>query len=186
MTATAAPPKKLRKKLARRAARDHSQTLHHAVQFGFLALNVWIGIEFCLFVRFYETGGRSMWVRRPPGVEGWLPIALLMNLKLMLMTERVPAFHPAGMFLLIAFLAASWIFRKSFCAWLCPVGTISEFLWPRTPDIRPQFPPAPPPRYRAAQHQVHSAWPVPLRRRRKAGFRDSLPSWKVLTVSWTR
>ena len=33
------------------------------------------------------------------------------------------------MFLLIAFLAASWIFRKSFCGWLCPVGTISEYLW---------------------------------------------------------
>ena len=33
------------------------------------------------------------------------------------------------MFLLIAFLAASWIFRKSFCGWLCPVGTASEYLW---------------------------------------------------------
>jgi hypothetical protein len=66
MTATAAPPKKLRKKLVRCAARDHSQTLRHAVLFGFLALNVRIGIEFCLCVRFYETGGRSMWVRRPP------------------------------------------------------------------------------------------------------------------------
>jgi polyferredoxin len=32
-------------------------------------------------------------------------------------------------FLLIAFLAASWIFRKSFCGWLCPVGTVSEYLW---------------------------------------------------------
>jgi polyferredoxin len=33
------------------------------------------------------------------------------------------------MFLLIAFLAASWVFRKSFCSWLCPVGTVSEALW---------------------------------------------------------
>jgi polyferredoxin len=32
------------------------------------------------------------------------------------------------MFLLIAFLAMSWIFRKSFCSWLCPVGSISEYL----------------------------------------------------------
>jgi polyferredoxin len=23
----------------------------------------------------------------------------------------------------------SWIFRKSFCGWLCPVGTASEYLW---------------------------------------------------------
>ena len=41
----------------------------------------------------------------------------------------MPRLHPAGMFLLIAFLAASWIFRKSFCGWLCPVGTVSEYLW---------------------------------------------------------
>jgi hypothetical protein len=33
------------------------------------------------------------------------------------------------MFLLLAFLAISWLLRKSFCAWLCPVGTISEWLW---------------------------------------------------------
>ena len=23
----------------------------------------------------------------------------------------------------------SWLFRKSFCGWLCPVGTVSEYLW---------------------------------------------------------
>jgi polyferredoxin len=69
-----------------------------------------------------------MMVSRPPGVEGWLPIASLMNLKVLLLTGQVPKLHPAGMFTLIAFLAASWIFRKSFCSWLCPVGTVSEYL----------------------------------------------------------
>jgi polyferredoxin len=66
---------------------------------------------------------------RPPGVEGWLPIAGLMNLKLWLSTGRIPAIHPAGMFLLISFLVISVLFRKAFCAWLCPVGTVSELLW---------------------------------------------------------
>jgi len=23
----------------------------------------------------------------------------------------------------------SFVFRKSFCSWLCPVGTVSEYLW---------------------------------------------------------
>ena len=113
----------------KRAPRDRSQALRRAFQLAFLALNVWIGVEFWLFVRYYETGGHSTWATRPPGVEGWLPIAALMNLKVLLSTGRVPALHPAGMFLLIAFVAASWIFRKSFCGWLCPVGTISEYLW---------------------------------------------------------
>ncbi|HUI57616.1 MAG TPA: 4Fe-4S binding protein [Bryobacteraceae bacterium] len=129
MAIALAPPVKVRKKLVKRAAKDRSQALRRAFQLAFLALNVWIAAEFYLFVRYYETGGRSAWAGRPPGVEGWLPIASLMNLKVLLASGKVPALHPAGMFLLIAFLAASWVFRKSFCGWLCPVGTVSEYLW---------------------------------------------------------
>ncbi len=118
-----------RKKLLKRRIADHSQTLRRVVQLAFFALNVWIGVEFFLFVRHYETGGASVWVPRPPGVEGWLPIASLMNLKVWALTGQVPAMHPSGMFILIAFLAISFLLRKSFCSWLCPVGTISEYLW---------------------------------------------------------
>jgi polyferredoxin len=53
----------------------------------------------------------------------------MMNLKYFLLTGRVPALHPAAMFLLLAFLAIAFLFRKAFCSWLCPVGTISEYLW---------------------------------------------------------
>ena len=129
MTPAAERPAAAPKKLMRRAAPDYSQRLRHAVQLAFLALNLWIGIQFCLFVRFYETGGSSLPASRPPGVEGWLPIASLMNLKVLLLSGQMPRLHPAGIFLLVAFLAASWLFRKSFCSWLCPVGTLSEYLW---------------------------------------------------------
>jgi polyferredoxin len=126
-----APPiqPKPKKKLTRRAGKDRSQALRRCVQAAFLLLNIWIGIEFYLFVRHYETGGQTTWAARPPGVEGWLPIASLMNLKAFLLTGHVPGTHAAGMFLLMAFLGISWAFRKSFCSWLCPVGTISEWLW---------------------------------------------------------
>jgi polyferredoxin len=110
-------------------AADRSQLIRRTFQFLFLLLNVWIGVEFYLFVRYYESGGETHWAARPAGVEGWLPIASLMNLKSLLVTGKVPATHAAGMFLLIAFLAVSWTFRKSFCSWLCPVGTLSEWLW---------------------------------------------------------
>ncbi|MBZ5579769.1 MAG: 4Fe-4S binding protein [Acidobacteriia bacterium] len=118
-----------KKKLIRRATPDHSQSLRRAFQWAFLMLNVWIGVQFYLFVRYYETGGRTIQASRPPGVEGWLPIASLMNLKVLLSTGAMPRPHPAGMFLLIAFLTISWLLRKSFCSWLCPVGTVSESLW---------------------------------------------------------
>jgi polyferredoxin len=94
-----------------------------------MLLNLWIGWQFYLFVRYCESGGTGIRVERPPGVEGWLPIAALMNLKYCLLTGQTPPIHPAAMFLLIAFLGVSFLYRKSFCSWLCPIGTISEMLW---------------------------------------------------------
>ena len=118
-----------RKRLAKKARPEPSQHMRHGLQFAFLLLNLWLGIQFWLFVRYYETAGQSPFAARPAGIEGWLPIASLMNLKATLATGHLPATHPAGTLLLLVFLTASWIFRKSFCGWLCPVGTISEYLW---------------------------------------------------------
>jgi len=125
------PPRgpKPRKRLVRRAERDYSQGLRYAFQALFLALNIALGLQFYLFVRHFESGGATPAVSRPPGVEGWLPIAGLMNLKYLLVTGTVPSVHPAAMFLLFSFLIISLVFRKAFCSWLCPIGTVSEILW---------------------------------------------------------
>jgi polyferredoxin len=123
---TSAVPKK---KLIRRMERDYSQGLRRGYQLGFLLLNVWLGGQFYMWVRHYETAGQSVYVARPAGVEGWLPIAGMMNLKYFLLTGRVPELHPAAMFLLVTFVSMAFLFRKAFCSWLCPVGTFSEYLW---------------------------------------------------------
>ncbi len=115
------------KKLIRRSTQDRSQRIRRFAQWLFLALNVWIGLQFLLWVRYFERGG--LFVPRPAGVEGWLPIAGMMNAKYLLVTGRMPAIHPAAMFLFLAFVAMSLIFKKAFCSWLCPVGTLSENLW---------------------------------------------------------
>ena len=117
------------KKLPHRAKPENSQALRRSFQLAFLALNLWIGAQFLLFVKFYESGMTAMRVGRPAGVEGWLPIASLMNLKVLLAGGGMPTIHPAGTVLLVAFLLCSLLFRKSFCGWLCPVGTVSEYLW---------------------------------------------------------
>lgn len=122
-------PPEPKKKLVKRTDTDRSQQIRRVVQFAFIALNIYIGVQFYGWVRFYETSGATRLVSRPAGVEGWLPIAALMNLKFFVLTGHFPTIHPAGMFLLIAFLAMSFLLRKSFCAWLCPVGTLSEYLW---------------------------------------------------------
>ena len=119
----------LKKKLVRRGTTDQSQPLRRTFQFAFLALNIWLGGVFYFWVRAIETGTHDRNMVRPAGVEGWLPIAGLMNLKYWLVTGRVPAGHPAAMFLLLTFLAMAFLLRKAFCSWLCPVGTLSEYLW---------------------------------------------------------
>ena len=122
-------PAPQKKKLLRRVAPDRSQIIRRTVQYAFLVLNLWIGFEFYGFVRYYETAGATLRYSRPPGVEGWLPIASLMNLKYFLVTGRMPTTLAAGMLLLSAFLGISLLLRKAFCSWLCPIGTISEWLW---------------------------------------------------------
>ena len=111
----------------RRREKDPSGRIRHAVQIAFLLLNIWVGVQFYFFVRYFEKGGWK--VERPPGVEGWLPIAGMMNASYLLQTGRVPEIHPAAMVLFLAFLTISIAFRKAFCGWLCPIGTISEQLW---------------------------------------------------------
>jgi len=112
----------------KRTSPDGSQTIRRWVQLAFVALNVWIGVEFYLFVRQFEVLQYTN-RERPAGVEGWLPIAGLLNLKSFFTTGQIPLIHPAAMVLLGSFLAMSLLFRRSFCGWVCPVGTISEQLW---------------------------------------------------------
>lgn len=122
------PSPRAPKKLLRRIDVDYSQQLRRSFQFAFLLLNVYLGAVFYVWVRQFETGIPSP-VARPAGVEGWLPIAGMMNLKYWLLTRHVPALHPAAMFLLLTFLSMSFLLRKAFCSWLCPIGTLSEYLW---------------------------------------------------------
>jgi polyferredoxin len=129
---TAAPRRSVAprtRKPYRRRRGDISQQVRVAVQIVFAAITLLVGIQFYFWVRYFETGGTTVRVARPSGVEAWLPIAALMNLKTLVMTGDVPEVHAAGMFMLIAFLAIAFACRKAFCSWVCPVGTVSEWLW---------------------------------------------------------
>jgi hypothetical protein len=68
---TAARPKK---KLIRRMGADHSQLYRRSFQVAFLVLNLVLGTKFYFWVRQFEAGVIDANLRRPPGVEGWLPI----------------------------------------------------------------------------------------------------------------
>ncbi|RME65177.1 MAG: 4Fe-4S binding protein [Nitrospirae bacterium] len=103
--------------------------LRYAVQYWFLLFCIYIGYRFYLFVRHFETGGVSPFVSRPPSVEGFLPIAGFMSFKYFVLTGIIEPIHPAALFLFMAAVAVSLFFKKGFCGWICPVGTVSQSLW---------------------------------------------------------
>ena len=75
------------------------------------------------------SGDGPVTIQRPPGVEGFLPIGALMGWKLFLSTGTWDTVHPAAMVIFGFAVLISLMFRKSFCGWFCPVGTVSEWLW---------------------------------------------------------
>jgi polyferredoxin len=103
----------------------NGQQLRFRIQFAFILLCLWIGVEFILWVSWHEGSG-SIAMTRPPGVEGFLPISALMSLYYFALSGAIHPVHPAGLFILFAIIAMSVLVKKSFCSWLCPIGTLSE------------------------------------------------------------
>jgi ferredoxin len=98
----------------------------HAFQAGTALVVLQIGYEFTTWVRGLEAGHGAG--SRPPGVEGFLPIAALMSLRHLWITGDVHPVHPAGLVILLAVLATGILLKKAFCSWLCPIGTLAEML----------------------------------------------------------
>lgn len=103
---------------------------------GFLRLTVQAAFAlFCLFCgyRFYlfylwATNASMVYVPRPPSIEAFLPISGLIGLKKLILTGKYDAVHPAGLTILIAALLISFLLRKGFCGWICPIGLASNLV----------------------------------------------------------
>lgn len=108
--------------------KDSVQRFRFYSQLFSLAINVWIGVQFYLFVRYIENGGQGLSVPRPPGVEGWLPISALVSLRYWWETGIINNIHPASLIIFIIILVVALLFKKGFCSWVCPIGFISEML----------------------------------------------------------
>ncbi len=82
------------------------------------------------FYGFYEAvqGYTSFAPERPAVVEGFLPIAAIVAFKAMFVTGEIDPVHPAGLVILLIVLLTGWIFRRALCSWICPIGTLSEYL----------------------------------------------------------
>ena len=103
-------------------------SLRNRFQLVLFVLTLAIGLQFYFFVEQAGNGG-PITIHRPAGVEGFLPIGALLGWKQFLTTGVWDAAHPAAMVILFYAVVISLLFRKSFCSWFCPVGTLSEWLW---------------------------------------------------------
>ena len=101
--------------------------LRAAVQWCVFVLTVWGGVDLYRFALQIE-GGRVPTLAKPLSPEGFLPIGSLMSFKLWATTGFVDTVHPAGLVLFASALGLSLLLKKSFCGWICPVGTLSEAL----------------------------------------------------------
>jgi len=78
-------------------------------------------------MQFLEEGSRV--VQRPPSVDGFMPIAGFMSLKYFLLTGIIEPIHPAAFVMFVAIVVVSLFLKKGFCGWICPIGTISQYVW---------------------------------------------------------
>lgn len=120
------------------------QALRTLVQWGFLLWCLWLGARLFLFVSAIR-GGMTPSVTRSAGVEGFLPILGLMGLRDWIESGSLNPVHPAATLILLMAVSVSFLLRRSFCSWVCPVGTLSEWCWKRGFSLLRRNPRIPPP-----------------------------------------
>ncbi|EGW39667.1 4Fe-4S binding protein [Desulfosporosinus sp. OT] len=106
--------------------RKHA-SIRHVVQILFAIAVAYIGITFVLFVDQVLNNSLPS-LSRPAGVEAFLPISALVGLKAWIATGVFDPIHPAGLMIFLAAIAVSLLFKRAFCSWICPIGTLSEGL----------------------------------------------------------
>ena len=102
-------------------------SFRHAVQVLFAIAVIYIGITLVRFVNQVEYNSLPG-VYRPAGVEAFLPISALVGLKEWISTGIFDQIHPAGLVILLAAISVSVLLKRTFCSWICPIGTLSEGL----------------------------------------------------------
>lgn len=103
------------------------QPLRALIQVGFLLLSLLIGVQFARFVSALFSGGPLP--LRPAAIESFLPISGLYGVVAWLKGGGINPVHPAAVVIFTTIVVIALLLRRAFCSWICPIGTISEWLW---------------------------------------------------------
>lgn len=79
------------------------------------------------FWRYVQTGGETP-AGRPNVADAFLPLGGLAAFKTWVATGYFDPTHPAAIVIVVAIVVTAWLFRRAPCAWLCPIGLLSEHL----------------------------------------------------------
>ncbi|MEA5076414.1 MAG: 4Fe-4S binding protein [Coriobacteriia bacterium] len=90
----------------------------------FFALFVWLTSRLLAFAAWAR--GEGPFVPRPEAVAGILPVGHFTSFFAWLKGGGWDTLLPAGLVIIIAALATSLLFKRGFCGWICPVGTLWE------------------------------------------------------------
>jgi len=97
------------------------------VQAVFTLFNVYVGFRFVAFLA-WATGESDKFVGKPGAVEAFLPISALLAFRQWISTGQWDMVHPAGLTIFLAIVVMAFLFRKGFCAYVCPVGFLSNLV----------------------------------------------------------
>lgn len=104
------------------------QLPRHLIQGGFILFFLWIGWRLMQWADALQAGTMTT-ISRPAAVDGFLPISGLMGLRYWFETGELFPIHPAAALIVLAALLTALILKRGFCAWLCPVFSLTEGLW---------------------------------------------------------
>lgn len=107
----------------------YMQPLRIFIQFMFAGLMVWLGYRFLRFLQAAGSDAVPGVVVRPDGVDGFLPISGLLGAAAWMKGEGINTVHPAAVVIFMTVVAVSFLLRRSFCSWICPIALISECFW---------------------------------------------------------
>ncbi|WP_457570080.1 4Fe-4S binding protein [Desulfurobacterium sp.] len=90
------------------------------VQTAFFLLVVYGIYEYAQFV-YYGAA-------RPDFMDGFCPISGVYDIIMKIRSGVTDPFHPAAMAIMVAAIVTTFIFGKGFCSFICPVGTLQDYI----------------------------------------------------------
>jgi polyferredoxin len=103
----------------------HKPSPRGVVRGGFLLFFVYLCARLWLFA-LWALDRSAMHVTRPDAVAGIIPVGAYTSFFAWVKSGVFDAVVPAGVVIVIGALVLSLLFKRGFCGWICPVGTVFE------------------------------------------------------------